>query len=81
MDAKNKNEAVNLAEKISPDLVMLDVTAVSSDKFETIYYLRNTSRLENLPIILFSGNIHFNSFSIPQGHIKNSKSCRSVSAS
>lgn len=63
-NAKNSEQAATIAEEINPDVVLLDIASAKRDKFSAIRRMRNNPHLENVPIILVSGYIHFNSFSL-----------------
>ena len=67
VEAKNGEQAINIAEKVNPDIVLLDIASANKDKFAAIRRMRNSSHLKNVPILLVSSYIHFNSFSLTDG--------------
>ena len=64
VETKDNLEAVDIAKDINPNIILLDVSSINKDKFETIYQIQNNSYLKTTPIILVSSHIHFNNYSI-----------------
>lgn len=66
-EAKNSEQAINIAKEVNPDVVLLDISSASKDKFATIRRMQNSPHLKTTPVILVSSYIHFNSFSLTDG--------------
>lgn len=66
-EAKNGEQAINVAEEVNPDIVLLDISSANKDKFTAIRRIQNSPYLKNTPIILVSSYISFNSFSLTDG--------------
>jgi len=49
--------ALNRAIKVSPDLILLNLMMLTSDNSDLTSYLYDATRLSNIPILLFNGNI------------------------
>lgn len=54
--AGNGREAVELAEKINPDLILLDVMMPGLDGSETCSILKNTEGIKQIPVIMLTAN-------------------------
>lgn len=48
-------EALNIADDIVPDLVLLDIVLPGLDGFQVCQYLRKNVRTATIPVIMFSG--------------------------
>ena len=56
IEAKNGKEAVRLAEEKHPDLIVMDLNMPIIDGIEAATQIRRNVELENIPIIVNSGN-------------------------
>ncbi len=55
--ADGSKSALNQAIKASPDLILLNLMMLTSDNSDITSYLYDATRLSNIPILLFNGNI------------------------
>jgi PleD family two-component response regulator len=53
--AKNGTNAINIAKKNIPDVILLDVLMPDLDGFEVLSILKNTEETKNIPVIFISG--------------------------
>ena len=54
LEAQNGDEAVALATRVRPDLVLLDLNMPVMDGYEAIHHLRHDATLTGLPIIVLT---------------------------
>ena len=54
--AGNGKDAIDLARKISPDLVLLDMMMPGLDGAETCRILKNTEETSQIPVIMLTGS-------------------------
>ena len=52
--ANNGQDALNLLEKVKPDLILLDIMMPEMDGFETCRRIKNDETLKDIPIIFLS---------------------------
>jgi PAS domain S-box-containing protein len=55
-EAKNGKEAINLAEKIKPDIILMDLRMPVMDGYEAIRILKNDSKLKGIPVIVLTAS-------------------------
>jgi len=55
-EAKNGKEAINIAGKIKPDIILMDLRMPVMDGYEAIGILKNDSKLKNIPIIVLTAS-------------------------
>ena len=55
-EATDGREAVNLAETILPDLILMDTTLKSMDGLEAMNCIRSMGRTQSIPIVFLSGH-------------------------
>ena len=55
--ADGSKSALNQAIKASPDLILLNLMMLTSDNSDLTSFLYHATRLSNIPILLFNGNI------------------------
>jgi CheY-like chemotaxis protein len=53
--AKDGEEGIQIAENISPDLIILDIEMPGIDGTETLYRLRKNPRTESISVVMFTG--------------------------
>lgn len=66
-EAKNSEQAINLAKEINPDIVLLNIASANKDKLTTIRRMQNSLHPKTTPILLVSNYICFNDFSLTDG--------------
>ena len=54
-EAHSGQEAVSLAEKLAPDLIVMDVTMPDMDGYESTERIRRLPGLESTPVLFISG--------------------------
>jgi len=55
-EAKNGKEAINIARKINPDIILMDLRMPVMDGYEAIKILKNDSKLKNIPIVVLTAS-------------------------
>jgi CheY-like chemotaxis protein len=55
LSANNGQEALEKAEKESPDLILLDVVMPKMDGIQTLTRLKNNPRTSSIPVVMLSG--------------------------
>jgi CheY-like chemotaxis protein len=53
--AKNGLDAIRIAEKFSPDLILLDIRMPEMDGYEVLSLLKNSQAAKNIPVIFITG--------------------------
>ena len=53
--AKNGEAALEIAEKYTPDLILLDILMPDMDGYETISHLKANSKTNNIPVVFTTG--------------------------
>ena len=53
--AKNGEAALDIAEKHSPDLILLDILMPGMDGYETLSHLKSNSRTSGIPVVFTTG--------------------------
>jgi CheY-like chemotaxis protein len=55
-EAKNGKEAIDLAKKINPDIILMDLRMPVMDGYEAIKILKDDSKLKNIPIVVLTAS-------------------------
>jgi PAS domain S-box-containing protein len=55
-EAKNGKEAINIAGKINPDIILMDLRMPVMDGYEAIKILKNDSKLKGIPVIVLTAS-------------------------
>lgn len=58
LEAKNGEEAVELAEKEQPNIILMDVQMPYLDGFEAARLIRQSNLIDGVPIVFLSGYAH-----------------------
>lgn len=58
--AKNGPDALDLADRVKPDLILLDIMMPEMDGYEVCRYLKNDRSTQDIPVIFISGNRNAN---------------------
>ena len=53
--AQSGRRAIELLEKITPHLILMDIDMPGMDGFETLRYLKSKERFNNIPVIMLTG--------------------------
>ncbi|OVE77912.1 hypothetical protein BVX98_01555 [bacterium F11] len=56
LDAYNGEDAIKVAEKEVPDLILLDINMPKMDGYDVIRELRKNKTTRNIPILMLTGN-------------------------
>jgi PAS domain S-box-containing protein len=56
LEAKNGKEAINIAGKINPDIILMDLRMPVMDGYEAIKILKNDSKLKGIPVIVLTAS-------------------------
>lgn len=54
VEAKNGTEALQIAEKIRPDLILMDVRMPDFDGFDVTRHIRESANIKEVPIVVLS---------------------------
>jgi DNA-binding response OmpR family regulator len=52
--AKTGKEAIQLSQKVNPDLIILDLILPESDGFTVVDWLKQHNQLYNIPVVVYS---------------------------